>query len=595
MLRINKRLVFAFAITLQLLTFHPAIAGGGPENIFLVVNDGDQDSLTVANLFIRLRKIPADCVFYVNWPKPPHSADVAEFRKRILQPTLDAIDQRQLSQQIDYIIYSSGFPYAISFEAEQGDTFEQYPTGSITGLTYLYQYTLAGKLGSISGSQRFPASALNSNAYAKNLLEGAEGKTRAFRARDGLDVMGNRVAYGDVGQKYYLSMMLAHTGGNRNNNLDQIKRYLRNGVKADGTNPKGTIYFVRNANIRSKVRQPFFEDAVAHLQAIGINAEIVDGKDNEKEALPLNKQDIQGAMTGYYKLAWGLSNSQIQPGAIVENFTSFGGVMSGNHGQTMLSHFLRFGAVASSGTVVEPYSHAVKFPNPRIHVHYGKGCSVAEAYYQSVILPYQLLIVGDPLCQPWAVAPEVKLTGLNTKKAVEGQLKFRAAAKSKQGNKIRNLETFVDGRLLSRTLPDKDIVIDTSRLANGYHELRVVAVEDTPIETQGRFVTGFVTANRPEQNADKNPMLSVSATPLSKDGFLPRGRPGIVRVRSKGAREIRLYRGRELLGSVQGDSGRLAFETSKLGSGLVELRAVALPENRAYRPVFGFPFKVTVE
>ena len=47
-----------------------------------------------------------------------------------------------------------------------------------------------------------------------------------------------------------------------------------------------------------------------------------------------------------------------------------------------------------------------------IHVHYARGCSLAEAFYQSVCGPYQLLIVGDPLCRPWANIPQVSVAAV---------------------------------------------------------------------------------------------------------------------------------------------------------------------------------------
>ena len=53
-----------------------------------------------------------------------------------------------------------------------------------------------------------------------------------------------------------------------------------------------------------------------------------------------------------------------------------------------------------------------KFPLPSIQLHYVRGCSLAEAFYQSVSGPYQLLIVGDPLCQPWAVIPKITVAGV---------------------------------------------------------------------------------------------------------------------------------------------------------------------------------------
>ena len=77
-------------------------------------------------------------------------------------------------------------------------------------------------------------------------------------------------------------------------------------------------------------------------------------------------------------------------------------------GQTPLSEFLRYGAAGASGTVIEPYAIPEKFPSPQIHVHYARGCTLAEAYYQSVHGPAQFLIVGDPLCRPWATIPVVE-------------------------------------------------------------------------------------------------------------------------------------------------------------------------------------------
>jgi len=37
-----------------------------------------------------------------------------------------------------------------------------------------------------------------------------------------------------------------------------------------------------------------------------------------------------------------------------------------------------------------------------MQVQYCRGWSLAESYYQSLSGPYQLLIIGDPLCRPWA-------------------------------------------------------------------------------------------------------------------------------------------------------------------------------------------------
>ncbi len=170
---------------------------------------------------------------------------------------------------------------------------------------------------------------------------------------------------------------------------------------ADGTHPKETIYLVRNDDIRSKVRHDLFPDVVRELAKLGVAAEILEG------TVPLNKDDVQGLVMGTADFDWKASGSTILPGAICEHFTSFGGVMTAGADQTPLSEFLRYGAAGASGTVTEPYAIPHKFPSPMIQVHYARGCTLAEAFYQSVHGPYQLLIVGDPLCRPWADIPQV--------------------------------------------------------------------------------------------------------------------------------------------------------------------------------------------
>ena len=44
-----------------------AFAGGGPENLFLVVNPRDHDSLTISNHYRHLSEIPASNIFYLDW------------------------------------------------------------------------------------------------------------------------------------------------------------------------------------------------------------------------------------------------------------------------------------------------------------------------------------------------------------------------------------------------------------------------------------------------------------------------------------------------------------------------------------------------
>lgn len=199
----------------------------------------------------------------------------------------------------------------------------------------------------------------------------------------------------DKGESYLLSTVLGVTRG-RGNTVDEVIANLTRSVKADGTRPTGTIYLMTNSNVRSTTRHRLFKSVATTLKKLGVKAEVVKG------TIPIKKSDVAGAVIGTASFDWKKSESQILPGAICEHLTSYGGVLRKNAGQTPLTDLIRHGAAGASGTVAEPYAIAAKFPSPFIHVHYFRGASMVEAFYQSVSGPYQLLIVGDPLCRPWS-------------------------------------------------------------------------------------------------------------------------------------------------------------------------------------------------
>ncbi len=59
------------------------------------------------------------------------------------------------------------------------------------------------------------------------------------------------------GKSYMLSVVLGVTFG-RGNTVEEILQYLKRSAAADGTHPPGTIYFVKNDDIRSTVRHDMY-------------------------------------------------------------------------------------------------------------------------------------------------------------------------------------------------------------------------------------------------------------------------------------------------------------------------------------------------
>jgi uncharacterized protein (TIGR03790 family) len=563
-----------------------AAAGGGPENVFVVVNPRSWSSRTIANHFCRLRRIPASHVLLLDWKGGNTRTNVEGFRNLILSPVIDEIDKRRLGGQIDYIVYSSDFPYEIQFDTDLPNS-ARFSSGSITGLTYLSQLVQAKDSNytrSVNWYMRMPSA----NANGARSIDGEiELPTHGFRSSYQWGPDGNRVERG--GLQYILCTMLAYTSG-RGNSVPEGIDYLQRSALADGTHPRGTVYFMmtrdsgspQQYDVRSAARQPAFAPTVDALKALGVRAQIVEGP-----SLPQNRRDVVGVMAGTPVLDWESSGSTLLPGAICENFTSFGGALHGeNHQtrQTRLSEFLRYGAAGSSGTVVEPYALWPKFPHPMLHAHYARGCTLSEAFYQSVPQPYQLLIVGDPLCRPWATIPIVTVDGLPAGGRVSGRLALGPQAQTPPGTDVAHFELFLDGQRVAQARPQQHFDLDTEQLADGYHELRIVAVESSPIESQGRMIVPITVDNRGGR-------LAWATRPARA---APWEQPIRVRARSAGAKEIVILHGRRMVGRISGENGETQIDPRDLGYGPVTLHAVALRGEAPDQHVLGRPISLEI-
>ena len=385
------------------------LAGGGPEGVLLVVNPLSQTSITIANHYVQLRGIPPDNVLYVPWPPNSPTTDVDTFRQRILLPILahlkkrppDGTDRlRGVLQRLSVGNHAgqrhppvcergaagsrpSDATRAVTPGGRPGENGgarlewpKQYtPVGSINGLTYLWEAVGAG----------FPSYfEPHSNYFALPPVAGQnEPPSRAFRGTREYGPTGG-VAFS--GRRYYLSTMLGVTTGRGNSlgegaQLSRAKRQGRRNV-AQGND------LLRKEQQRSLngCEMAFFQRPSPQLTKLGVTAQILEG------TVPLNRDNVQGVVMGTPSFDWKASESTIRPGAICDNFTSFGGVLSPGNNQTPLSEFLRYGAAGACGTVTEPFAIAAKFPSPLLQVHYARGCSLAEAFYQSIYKP--LPVVG---------------------------------------------------------------------------------------------------------------------------------------------------------------------------------------------------------
>ena len=628
-------------------------AGIGAENLVVVVNGDSPASLQIANEYVHLREIPSNHIVVLHHITGTEYIDVDHFRSDILKPTLDAIQARGLTQQIDCITYSADIPYSINVGTDiNGRPMPMVITqpAAINGLTYLSDWVLKKDIDYLrldinrysrrilplppgedmtQAEQTEYAKALNdySNkkyepaiAVFKKLLETPRtdpniaynlacsqalanqpddaikslrlamragwrnyGQTasdpdlaslanmdefkKVLRLLKGVHIdiqpatgfkhstLWDRTGSpGTTGSHYMLSTVLGVTAG-RGNSVEDILSYLRRSKQADFTSPKGTIYFERNGDVRSRTREWGFQPAADALTQMGIQAIVEDG------VLPQNRSDVAGATIGTAGFDWPGSHSTILPGAILEHLTSFGGMLNKGADQTPCTEFLKNGASGSSGTVMEPYALQEKFPTPFIHVEYARGFTLAESFYLSVSGPYQLLMLGDPLCRPWGTKASLTVSGLPSNGQISKQTRFQVQVNA--ASKAVTYNLYVDGKLIQNSTQSNGLVLTPSQFDAGYHDASITAVLGDVPSSVTSHPFQFIFPSRSHMMVTPT-TSTIGAT--NKTDFV---------VSAPGASQIELFAIGESIFKIEGDKGTVSIPGSILGPGLSDVLSIA--------------------
>jgi hypothetical protein len=186
-----------------------------------------------------------------------------------------------------------------------------------------------------------------------------------------------------------------------------------------------------------------------------------------------------------------------------------------------------------------------------------------------------LLILGDPLCQPFAVAPKVAVDGIKPGQEVKGTITIKATTTPALMMRVGSLELFVDGRLVARFPPDRAPQLDTSKLPDGYHELRIVAVNADAIETRGRQILPIIVNNHGSKVELTASTPSLTATDMVR-----------ITARQEGATSIVVRQNRREVARFQGSQGEAEVLAATLGRGPVILQAESTgPEPALSQPL----------
>jgi len=535
--RIRTACVPAIAATLAALA-PPVPAGGSGENVLLIVDPTDPASLHVANHYKEARDVPDANVLYLG-----PAASYAEFTGAHLGGFLGELARRGIGDHVDFVVLATVNGFYVAAPGYVSDT-----CSPVTRFAAPTPFTLAHRAADILdgiGSQR-------RNRYNKSSWE-----PQYFDSE--LRWLNGDPSTAPGAQRYYIGAQLGYTGANGSTKAEVLAMIDRS-VAVDATHPAGTFYFMATADpARSDPRDGSYAVAVTQLLGAGAGAEQL------FDWLPFGRHDALGIMTGF--AAWDIDGADLTllPGAFADHLTSYAATFD-DVSQTKMTRWIAKGASGTAGTVEEPCNYAGKFPHARLHSVYRKGLTLGEAWFRSLEYePFQNLFLGDPLTRPWAHPPAVDVLDEPLGPVSGTILLTPAAMASAPGAAIARLELLVDG-VLRATSPGGPFLLDTTRLDDGWHELRVVALDDTPARHGATWKGALEVANHARTAA-------LAVLPTSGDlGTAFALTPTAV----GGALEelLVLQDGRVVAATTQ-SGGTLSLHARMLGAGTVRLQAVA--------------------
>ncbi|MDZ7617504.1 MAG: TIGR03790 family protein, partial [Patescibacteria group bacterium] len=433
--------------------------------MLLVVNPNDEASLRIASAYQRLRAIPDSNIIFVS---PPTSYGLgkfdltqAELMSTYITPVANALAERGLTDQIDYI--------GVIGQASRYVAPAVFGSDTRNSLTYALSLTTPIAAGLNSNDARYTATALYQNPGSIPI-----GGNPAIHHANSYDVY-YPYAGSTISTQYYMGGAIGYTGV-LGNSPAQVIAQLERSVAGDSTKPVGTVYFEENDDIRSNTRESQWTATKEQLGSRGVPW--VEER-NTSGSTPRNRPDVRGAVVG--RATTTLPNgSTYLPGSWADNLTSYGATWS-DRGQSKSTLFIASGAAATAGSVVEPYAVASRFTNSSIYTFIADGSTQGEAFFKSVSRPDIQMLIGDLLGQPYADVPVVQITsGPLEGSTVSGMIALNAGGSLVSpaiATGIAQVEFYVDGRLVETVAAgNASFTLDTTLLSDGYHQLRVVAV-----------------------------------------------------------------------------------------------------------------------
>lgn len=526
----------------------PALGGGSPENVLLIINPASADALYVGNFYKTARNIPDSNVLYIN----PFATSYQAFAgpNGNIDAVLGKLRNSGIDRQIDYIVIadvSQFFIVAPGLMVDQCSPVTRFSVTGAYGTMFQRSTLLAGNVPvTITNQyfQQFPTA--SPTAFTSEVRwNGGSPSVPTF------------------GERYMIAAQLGYTGPN-GNTIPEIIAMIQRSAVADGTNPGGRFYYVNNPfDPLRNVRAQFYGPS---LQFLGSRAIQLDaGTPQVAGALPSGFNDVLGVMTGEASPPIDTANFTMVAGSFADHLTSFAGTFDATS-QTRMSAWIRKGASGTAGTVEEPCNYIGKFPFPAVYAWYFQELSLGEAYLRSMVFwPMQSLLYGDPLTRPFAILPTVTA---NLPPAVSGVITLQPFAQTtRPGTQIASNDVLLNGAEVFTLGPGTPATIDTRTLPDGWNEFRVVTTDSSAQRNRGRWVGSTIV-----NNFGRSVTLSLPQT----TGTMTTAFVATVSASGGAATEVRLIQNERVIASTSQSSGTLTFFGRNVGSGVTRVQAEAL-------------------
>jgi len=448
------------------------LPGGGGESAVLIVDPSNPESLHVANHYRAARGLPATNVLYM----APGAASYASQAAVQVEGFLGTLANRRLDDHIDHVVLPSGGNFYVPAAGLVSDGC--FP---VNRFATPLAYTMARQANRILASNLISTDP--NGFYSGGWTARAFDSTQAY--------LGGVPSGDPSARRYYLGTMLGYTGANGNTRAEVLAMIDRS-VAADGTAPAGTFYYMQTTDpARSGPRHGDFPMALTRLALLGATGELLN------DVLPSGRLDALGVMTGWATPDILGTPFTLLAGSFADHLTSYAATFD-DLSQTKMALWITKGASGTAGTVEEPCNYPAKFPNARLHVAYRSGLTLGEAWFRSLAgVPFQGLFTGDPLTRPWAEEPVVSVPDLPVGPVAGDVVIHPLASATAAGATIASLELLLDGRRVDVRPAGSAFTVRTEELAEGWHELRVLATDSTLVANVGSFTGALVVDNTP--------------------------------------------------------------------------------------------------